>query len=304
MYLSDYEGGQGEQLDGFFKSASKAFKKIDKTVRKLTPAPIRNLGHSIVTAAKKTDSQIKNEIARSKYAQGVIYAAGIVAAPWTGGYSLAASAALVQGSKAKKAGRSFGAQALQAAGAFGIGWVAGQGLVWGATQAGVGPGALQASQAASAAASDAGMLYAPAGSTIATAGAPAASTGWGFASGLKTATAGLNTVKDIFGVVALSKALMGQKGGAPGGDAPALFDTSQQGNAPQSIYSSGYAGGSGYSESSGGGGGGSSSGQGVSSELGPVADVVNSKTSLYVAGGVVALLAIAAAMKGRKSRRR
>lgn len=315
-YLS---GIDDQQLGGFFKS-------LERSVRKVVNRD------PVFRAVKKLDLQIKKEVARSKIAQGVIYGAGAIAAPFTGGLSLAAAAAAVQASKAAKAGRSFGAQILQGAGAGSIGWVAGVGLVYGAGAAGIGPGTLTGpggffstgAGAASAAASDAGMLYAPVSSApiITPAGAalsPAASAaasdagmlyapteavsagttvaapsvGTTIASGLKTAAGAL---KDTFGIMALVRGM-----GAPSPQ-PGATDTGPGGTfgpSPGGYYSSG-------GDNSGGGGIGPSGGgafmqPGDAGAPAPGSPLMQGNTPYYIAGGIA--LAVAVAMsKGRKRR--
>jgi hypothetical protein len=149
---------QLDGLDGFFSSFKRSLrpgnivrqiKKVDpigaKILAQVNRDPVTQALNKVSTQSLKTlqrtDTAIKKGVATSKIAQGVIYAAGAVFAPFTGGASLALAAAAIQSSKASAAGRSFGAQLIQGVGAGAIGYVAGVGLVYGAGAAGIGPAA-------------------------------------------------------------------------------------------------------------------------------------------------------------------
>ena len=320
MYLGEMRDSQ--ELGRLFHG--NPFRSIEKGVRRLAKHD------PVFRAVKKLDMQVKKEVARSKIAQGIIYGAGAVAAPFTGGLSMAAAAAAVQASKAAKAGRSFGAQILQGAGAGSIGWMAGVGLVYGAGAAGIGPGTLTgpgglfapavdtaaasdagmlyapaaasstpivtpagaalspAASAASAAASDAGTLYAP--TEAVTSGTVASSTSSSIGAGLKAAG---GVLKDTFGIMTLIRS-MGSKvpGAAPDAGVPA----NAYGLSTPGAYGATSGGDTGGGS---GGGGGMMLAPGDAGAPAP-AGIMQGRMPYYLAGGAVVL---ALALSSKRIRR-
>ena len=290
-----YVTAQHQELSGLGKFS---LRKIARKIAK----PVEKLAHKdpVFRAAMRVDKKVKAEIARSKIAKGIIYGAGVIAAPFTGGASLALASAAVQSSKASASGKSFGAQLVQGIGAGAIGYVAGVGLVYGAGALGVGSAAAPGQAAgfftpfgtsgftaaqAAAAASDAGMLYAPAVASSVSPAVSAASSAWSVGSALKSVAGGLNTAKDVFGVAALIKAARSPSGS---GGEPSYFEPS--------IYNTG--GGSASGGGSGGGGWSAESERSAVTDGGPVA-LLQGKTPYYIAGGVLVILTAAVLLKRR-----
>lgn len=238
-------------LGGFFKKAfrrdplRRVLSKGLKRDRKFLVRAVRR--DPVFKAVKRSDMSVKRYVARNKWAQGVLYVAGAVLAPFTGGLSLAAAAAAVQSSKAAAKGRSYGRQFAQGVGAGTIGWVAGVGIAY--VAAGVAGGGAAGGAGTAAGAGGYGVVAGAAGAPIAaTTATTVASAGWLSTFG-QAALVGMS----------LARTLAARKDGSasdPGtayGPYAGGYGAPATGVAPNSY---GYGGGSGGGDASGGGGGG------------------------------------------------
>lgn len=113
----DDDGSGLGELGGVFKKIKKAVKKVakkviapvKKVIEKVTPKPLLNLQKKVakaVTSVNKKVMQVHDKIEHvagqvgKKYGNTIITAAGVILAPFTGGASLAAAAALTAANSA------------------------------------------------------------------------------------------------------------------------------------------------------------------------------------------------------------